>query len=110
MSSQESNHPCLTCGACCAAFRVSFYWAESDDAAGGPVPAELTMPVNSHLVCMRGTESQPVRCIALVGKVGERVSCGIYEHRSSTCREFAPASDNCARARAKYGLPPLTGY
>ncbi|EAX0008081.1 YkgJ family cysteine cluster protein, partial [Salmonella enterica] len=21
-------NPCMTCGACCAYFRVSFYWAE----------------------------------------------------------------------------------
>ncbi|HDN1328034.1 YkgJ family cysteine cluster protein, partial [Escherichia coli] len=21
-------NPCMTCGACCAFFRVSFYWAE----------------------------------------------------------------------------------
>ncbi|WP_142908916.1 CxxCxxCC domain-containing protein, partial [Klebsiella pneumoniae] len=23
-------NPCMTCGACCAFFRVSFYWAEAD--------------------------------------------------------------------------------
>ncbi|OZZ73507.1 zinc/iron-chelating domain-containing protein, partial [Klebsiella pneumoniae] len=22
-------NPCMTCGACCAYFRVSFYWAEA---------------------------------------------------------------------------------
>ncbi|EMK5322830.1 YkgJ family cysteine cluster protein, partial [Escherichia coli] len=22
-------NPCMTCGACCAFFRVSFYWAEA---------------------------------------------------------------------------------
>ena len=31
----------MTCGACCAFFRVSFYWAEGDD-ANGTVPASLT--------------------------------------------------------------------
>ncbi|RBD09468.1 YkgJ family cysteine cluster protein, partial [Xanthomonas oryzae pv. oryzae] len=25
-------HPCLTCGACCAYFRVSFHWSEADPA------------------------------------------------------------------------------
>ncbi|MDX1269447.1 MAG: YkgJ family cysteine cluster protein, partial [Oceanisphaera sp.] len=24
----SSGNPCLTCGACCAFFRVSFYWGE----------------------------------------------------------------------------------
>ena len=33
---------CQPCGACCAHFRVSFYWAEADDAPGGFVPAALT--------------------------------------------------------------------
>ncbi|ENJ4382725.1 YkgJ family cysteine cluster protein, partial [Salmonella enterica] len=37
-------NPCMTCGACCAYFRVSFYWAEGDDASGR-VPASLTEPV-----------------------------------------------------------------
>ncbi|WP_374212354.1 YkgJ family cysteine cluster protein [Thiothrix subterranea] len=25
-------NPCMTCGACCASFRVSFYWGETDAA------------------------------------------------------------------------------
>ncbi len=37
-------NPCMTCGACCAYFRVSFYWAEADD-AGGLVPSALTEPL-----------------------------------------------------------------
>ncbi|MEG6657786.1 YkgJ family cysteine cluster protein, partial [Pseudomonas aeruginosa] len=24
----STDNPCLTCGACCAHFRVSFYWGE----------------------------------------------------------------------------------
>ena len=36
------SHPCLTCGACCAFFRVSFHWSEADPALGGQVPFELT--------------------------------------------------------------------
>ncbi|EDV84291.1 ferredoxin [Escherichia coli E22] len=31
----------MACGACCAFFSVSFYWAEAGD-AGGTVPARLT--------------------------------------------------------------------
>ena len=76
-------NPCMTCGACCAYFRVSFYWAEADD-AGGLVPSALTA-----------------------------VHCTIYENRPSPCREFAMSGENgeendaCNRARARYGLPPL---
>ncbi len=41
-------NPCMTCGACCAYFRVSFYWAEADD-AGGLVPSALTEPLTPFL-------------------------------------------------------------
>jgi len=95
---------CQSCGACCAAFRVSFYWAEADDAPGGTVPAALTRPVSPHLRCMAGTEAKPVRCVALAGEVGGRVACGIYAQRSSTCRSVEPGDGQCLKARAMWGL------
>lgn len=95
---------CQHCGACCAAFRVSFYWAETDAHPLGQVPAALTQAINPHYVCMNGTERHPVKCTALVGEVGQAVSCSIYAHRSSTCREFEQGSVECNLARKKYGL------
>lgn len=59
-------NPCMTCGACCAYFRVSFYWAEADD-AGGLVPSALTEPLTPFLRCMSGTnqrQSAARRCQA----------------------------------------------
>ncbi len=50
-------NPCMTCGACCAYFRVSFYWAEADD-AGGLVPSALTEPLTPFLRCMSGTNQR----------------------------------------------------
>ncbi|EJF2880940.1 YkgJ family cysteine cluster protein, partial [Escherichia coli] len=44
-------NPCMTCGACCAFFRVSFYWAEADD-AGGTIPARLTEQISPFHRCM----------------------------------------------------------
>lgn len=108
----DNLNPCMTCGACCAHFRVSFYWAEADD-GGGAVPASLTEPLNLFLRAMRGTNSLAPRCIALQGEIGGCVSCGIYAERPSPCREFnmsgedGIANDACDRARARYGLPPL---
>ncbi len=105
-------NPCVSCGACCAGFRASFYWAETTD-GGGTVPAELTVPISPFLVATRGTEHHPPRCDALCGEIGASVSCAIYRLRSSTCREFraawvdgAPAPD-CDRARALHRLPPV---
>lgn len=102
----EKSNPCLRCGACCAAFRVSFYWAEADD-GGGPVPLHLTEKINDFRRCMRGTWSDTPRCTALQGEVGSEVSCAIYPQRSSTCREFVAWSEACNRARGKYGLAEL---
>lgn len=105
-------NPCMNCGACCAFFRVSFYWAEADD-AGGPVPVQLTEPLTPFLRCMGGTNQKASRCVALQGEPGERVACTIYEHRPSPCRSFKMSGENgepneaCDRARARYGLPPL---
>ena len=62
----EAN-PCMSCGACCAYYRVSFYWGESDGAPGGFVPKELTEQVHPQLLCMKGTNNYPPRCIALRG-------------------------------------------
>jgi Fe-S-cluster containining protein len=98
---------CQNCGACCANFRVSFYWAESDDHPGGSVPARLVIPVTPYHVAMRGTERRPVRCIALQGEVGVSVGCSIYAQRSSTCRDFTEGSPECHGARAAHGLPAL---
>lgn len=102
------SEDCQTCGACCAAFRVSFYWAETDAHPLGTVPSAMTQAVNPHYVCMKGTEKQPVKCVALEGQVGHSVSCSIYSLRSSTCREFEAGTVDCDRARAHYGLAPLS--
>ena len=110
----ETYNPCLSCGACCAYFRASFYWAESDLAIPGGVPHQLTDHLMSHYLVMKGTDSRAPRCIALKGIIGLQVNCEIYERRSTVCRDFPPSWENgvwnerCDNARAKWGLRPLT--
>lgn len=101
------SDPCQHCGACCASFRVSFYWGETQAHPLGTVPVTLTQKVNDTYVCMKGTEINPVRCIALQGEVGVGVHCQIYSKRASTCREFNVGSSACQQARAKHGLPAI---
>lgn len=101
---EPSHWDCQACGACCAAFRVSFYWAETDAHPEGQVPQAMTASISPHHVAMQGTETKPVRCIALSGEVGQSVSCSIYEKRSSTCREFESGSEECVKARKINGL------
>lgn len=105
--------PCLSCGACCASFRVSFYRGEAIPGPGA-VPDELVEPVSAFHVAMRGTTTTPVRCVALDGQVGSAVTCSIYPLRASTCREFTASWEHgepqpaCDAARARWGLPALT--
>lgn len=109
----SETNPCLACGACCAFFRVSFFWGECQS-AGGTVPDEQVIQISPHLVAMRGTETKPARCNALLGDVRQGTRCTQYEQRSSTCREFEASWANgehnprCDDARRAYGLPPLT--
>jgi Fe-S-cluster containining protein len=96
---------CQSCGACCAYFRVSFYWAEADDAPGGTVPVGLTESVDPYKRCMQGTYSKQPRCVALDGQIGQHVGCRIYAQRSSSCQELMPGDEKCLKARAHHGLP-----
>ncbi len=109
----HTSNPCVNCGACCAHYRASFYWAEADDALPGGVPVALTRQLTPQLRVMIGTDRKQPRCIALEGEIGQRVACTIYAQRSSTCRDF-PASwsdgehnPRCDEARAAWGLVPL---
>ncbi len=114
------NNPCLKCGACCAFFRVSFYWGETDLNPEGIVPQNLTEKLSDFRQCMRGTNQKKPYCIALEGTIGKSVRCTIYDNRPSPCREFGVIwedgaarfpSENllrCNKARTAWGLPPLS--
>ena len=108
----SDSNPCLSCGACCAHFRVSFFWGECQS-AGGLMPDDQVVLIAPQRVAMRGTDSKPTRCNALMGDVGQGVRCTLYKERSSTCREFEASWVNgehnpqCDAARSAHGLPPL---
>ena len=109
-----TRNACMSCGACCALFRVSFYWGEADDVVPGGVPLEMTQDLTPFYRAMKGTNCAAPHCVALEGEVGLNAHCTIYERRSSACRHFEPSwengtpSERCDQARAAYGLPPLT--
>lgn len=106
------KNPCLECGACCAIYRVSFYWSEAgeDEAL---VPLEMTGQLTLHRAFMLGTNSPVPRCIALMGIIGKSVYCSIHSRRSSVCRAFMASwqdgnpQPDCDRARARFDLLPL---
>lgn len=113
---RDSNpmHPCLRCGACCAHYRVSLHWSETEPSLGGATPVALTEPCGPHTLAMRGTWQSKPHCVALQGPVGRAGGCAIYPQRPSPCRELKAAwedgtpSPQCDRARQAYGLAPLT--
>ena len=94
--------PCLSCGACCATYRVSFYWAESL----GPLEP-WTEHLTPHLACMVGTSRIPPRCAALQGVVGDSAFCSVHPYRPSPCRELEPGDERCDRARTRHRLDPV---
>ncbi len=96
--------PCTRCGACCASYRVSFYWA---DPHAGALPDALLEQVTPHLACMRGTNARRPRCVALDGIVGQSVRCTVYDLRPDACRAVMPGDERCNRARARHGLEPV---
>ena len=111
----ERTHPCVGCGACCAHFRVQFYWREAN-----PGEAEHLVPEGMHedlgglYRCMKGTgRKHHPKCEALTGRIGKDACCSIYSRRPTPCRDFtASYSDGrhhprCDQARRAHGLPPL---
>lgn len=110
------EHPCIRCGACCAHFRVQFYWREANpEDSEHPVPAHLFEELTPQHRCMKGTSAKHHPCCeALKGKIGERAICSIYENRPTPCRAFEASYENgrknerCDEARRAHGLRPLT--
>ena len=74
------THPCLTCGACCASFRVDFAVQELEG-CGGRVPCGLAdngLPVGLHVVGARFADDQVLRV------------CRAYEKHFAQSHPHAP--------------------
>ncbi len=113
MAKDPALHPCLTCGACCATYRVSFHYLEMRPDSHG-VPEGMSVQISPYQNAMMGTNQENPRCIALRGVVGELASCGIYQNRPNCCRIFEASFENgaphtsCDEARAGKGLRALS--
>ena len=102
LSQVATQDACFSCGACCAHFRVSFYWAE-----GIAMPEHYIQPLTAVYSCMQGTHQAQPYCAALEGKIGKQVSCAIYTVRSSSCKEVQVADEQCNKARRAYNMIPF---
>jgi uncharacterized protein len=104
-----NENPCLKCGACCANFRVSFYWGEIDIYQ---IPEQYTDNVSDFRAGMKGTNQKSPHCICLRGEVGVDVFCIIYDQRPTPCRNFEASqidcpNPRCNQARLAHHLPAL---
>ena len=112
VTADVSTHPCVRCGACCSFFRVIFAKDETHPMSHD-VPKDLTEKLNTNERIMIGTNQVKIRCVALMGQIGQSVSCSIYENRPSCCRRFQASYENgthnpnCDLARKSKGLKPL---
>lgn len=106
-------HPCLSCGACCAFYKVAFHWSETL-IGSHHVPIDSTTSISPHRNAMNGTNQELPHCVELQGVVGTSTSCLIYDRRPSCCRDFKASFENgiqntnCEDARAGKGLKLLT--
>lgn len=103
---------CQTCGACCC--NSDENRAEKFiDYVEVPKRARLQLqrPLLRKLTVVNGQGERHMRlvgrdqrCIALEGKLGVSVSCGIYELRPPACRRLEPGSEECLRDRRERGI------
>lgn len=101
---EDKENICLSCGACCATYRVSLYWSEARDLG---LEGTMIQKLNSWRICMAGTNQPSPRCLALKGTIGKDVICTVYSKRPSPCRELRQGDEKCNKARARHGLEPL---
>ena len=103
---------CQACGACCCntnenrAERYVDYVEVTGRAALRRHPAlirKLTVlnDKGERHMRLRGADQ---RCVALQGRLGQRVSCTIYELRPAACRTVQPGSRECRRDRRERGI------
>ena len=67
--------------------------------------ANLQVPKTN--LAMVATNQKNPRCIALQGTIGEQVSCGMYELRSTSCKEVQVADVQCNKARIAHNMIPF---
>lgn len=101
---------CLACGACCTNPDENRREGVHEWVELGPRDVILRRRRGERLV-VRDAAGVPHlrldpsgRCVALRGRIGQRVSCSIYEIRPRACRRVEPGSDRCLQYRRERGL------
>lgn len=102
---------CQSCGACCTnpeENRAEGFRSYVEVAAGEPLlkkrdlSKRYTVVDDAGVVHLRLDPSE--RCVALLGKLGKRVTCAIYAVRPRGCRLVEAGSPRCLLAREERGI------
>ncbi len=108
-----ANYDCQSCGACCSNLPSNRaegfgFWVEIK-----PDDKILTRQdlLRKHVTYdpqgMPHLRLAPDgKCLALRGKIGGKVTCGIYHQRPSPCRRVQAGDGSCLRSRQEHGLDP----
>jgi Fe-S-cluster containining protein len=103
---------CQACGACCCNSdenRAEGYpWYVPVDDPRSPL---LRKPELVRRYVVADPEGDPHlrldpsgRCAALLGRLGDEVSCAVYAHRPRACRRVMPGDAACRKARQERGI------
>ncbi len=103
---------CQTCGACCCNTdenRAEKYADYVEVTARSALHRRPELLRKLTVVNRRGERHLKLvgaeqRCAALEGKLGEQVSCIIYDLRPWGCRKVKPGSKECLRDRRERGI------
>jgi Fe-S-cluster containining protein len=107
-----SDYDCTRCGACCtnpaenrAEGFVHYVEVEPDDAILQRQDLVRKLVVRDGDGVPHLRLDRDGRCLALRGRLGDRVKCIIYHERPRACRRVEVGSDAFRRARRDAGLP-----
>ncbi len=106
---------CQTCGACCCNPEENQKEGFVDWVEVSPRDILLRRRRTAKRLVIYNAAGMPHlrmdnngRCAALRGRLGEDVSCSVYEIRPAPCRRLQAGSDRCLQYRRERGIdPPL---
>ena len=109
----ERTYDCVTCGACCCNPDVNRELEYLDYVEIDPRVRIMRKPELLRRLVVLDDKLRPhmrlghhQRCVALKGRLGVEVGCGIYLDRPTVCREFEAGSKDCKKYRRERGIDP----
>lgn len=101
------QYDCERCGACCTnpnENRAEGFVAYVDVAKDSPLRKDKRLVVINEDGGAHMRLDPAGRCVALRGRLGERVTCVVYKDRPRGCRLVEAGSERCILARRERGL------